>query len=171
VATRAWPARVARVAGAGLVVMLLLLASDAFREGLDARRNAPGSWLVLAGDSAVMGATRAFAPETLIASNAAVLFRISTPRRVRQLEISGEDADFDGSLQLLSRAAGARPAGFLLVCDEWTGRFSACTGRPPAAGAPDCTVIRVEPPRVLTCRVPPLPAAATRPVIPAPGSG
>jgi hypothetical protein len=171
VATRTWPMPVARVAGAGLVVALLLLASDAFREGVDARRNEPGSWLVLAGDSAVMGAARAFAPDTLIGSNAAVLFRISAPRRVRQLEISGEDADFAGSLQLLSRAADSRPAGFLLVCDEWTAHFSACTGRPPATGAPDCTVLRVEPPRVLSCRVPPRPRDAVTRVTSTIGKG
>jgi len=149
-----WSPRATRIAGAGLAAVLLLLVRDAVREGIDARRNPPGSWLELAADSVVMGAARDYAPGTLIGSNAAVLFRISAPRPVRQLEIGGEDADFAGSLQLLAKAAGTRPAGFLLVCDEWTGRFSACTGRPPPAEAPDCSVLRAAPPRVLQCRVP-----------------
>ena len=152
-----WPRRAARIVYCVLVAVLALLFVDAVREGIDARRNAPGSWLVLAHDPVVMGAARAYSPDTLLGSNAAVLFRISAPRRVRQLEISGEDVDFAGSLRLLSRAAGSRPTAFLLVCDEWTARFSACAGRAPGPEAPDCTPLRLESPRVEQCRVPPGP--------------
>ena len=103
---------------------------------------------------------------TLVASNAAVLFRIAGPRAVRQLDVGGDDRDFRGSLATLTEAGGQRPTAFLLVCNEWTGQLSACRGTEPNDG-PACTVVRSAAPIVAECgpeadhRVDPPRASAT----------
>ncbi len=116
------------------------------------------TWLALSQDRAVMSAARGLPADALIASNAAVLFRLGVPRPVRELEVGGDDADFLVELGELSRAAaGRRPTAFLLVCDEWTPRFSACGARRAAAsGGPSCTRVRGVPPLVLLCDAPPV---------------
>ena len=166
-----------RARRAALVVALLSLGSVVVagaREAYGAAGSGPEPWLVLSRDPAVMGAARALPADTLIASNVAVLFRLGVPRRVRELEVGGSDRDFEGSLVQLTSAAGARPAAFLLVCDEWTAGFQACGARPAAASdaAVDCVPVRIVEPLVALCRPagarqdrapPPPPVPATAP--------
>jgi hypothetical protein len=143
-----------------LVLVLASLLAAAVRDVQAAHGYHQETWLALSQDPAVMNAARALPADALIASNAAVLFRLGAPRPVRELEVGGDDRDFAAELRLLTRAAaGRRPTAFLLVCDEWTVRFSAC-GAPPADGAlgPHCTAVRTVPPLVLRCEAPPLPA-------------
>ncbi len=158
-----------RARRAALVVAVLLLGSvfvAGAREAYAARGWGPESWLVLSRDPAVMGAARALPADTLVASNVAVLFRLGVPRRVRELEVGGSDRDFEGALDQLTRAAGARPAAFLLVCDDWTAGFQACGARPAAASgaAVDCVPVRTVEPLVALCR----PAGARRGQTPPP---
>jgi hypothetical protein len=151
--------RLAAVVGAALLVSLACATANDLRAGRDYHEEA---WLALSRDHALMAEARALPRDALIASNAAVLFRLGVPRPVRELEVGGDDRGFLGSLGQLSRAAaGRRPAAFLLVCDEWTAGFTAC-GAPPdgAATGPDCRLIRSAPPRVLLCAVPPAGAAS-----------
>jgi hypothetical protein len=148
--------------GAGLV--LASLAAATVRDLRAVRDYHQETWLVLSQDRAVMGAARGLPPDALIASNAAVLFRLGVPRPVRELEVGGDDAYFVAELGQLTRAAaGRRPTAFLLVCDEWTTRFSACGARRTAAEAgPSCTSVRGVPPLVLLCAAP-SPAGAHAP--------
>jgi hypothetical protein len=154
------PARWRRYAALVLVLALLSLFAAAIRDVWAARAYHQETWLALSQDRAVMSAARALPADALIASNAAVLFRLGVPRPVRELEVGGDDRDFVAELGQLTRAAaGRRPTAFLLVCDEWTVGFSACGARPPeAATGPACTPVRVVPPLVLLCEAPPLPA-------------
>ena len=135
------------------VLLLAWLALSTAAEVRTVRAGGPEFWQVLAQDRAVMAAAAAQPAQALVASNYAVLFRIGAGRAVRQLEISGDDKDFAGSLGVLAAAAGARPAVLLLVCDDWTQHYSACGGAPRAGlKPPDCTQVRREPPGVLLCR-------------------
>jgi hypothetical protein len=144
--------RYAAVAGAVVVALQLVIA---VREAVDARRAGTEPWLVLTEDRAVMAAARALPAQTLIASNTAVLFRLGALRAVRQLDVGGIDKDFRGSLEILKRAAGTRPAAFLLVCNEWTGGFSACGARGAGEpGAPACVRVRGIAPLVAICAGP-----------------
>ncbi|HUO80074.1 MAG TPA: hypothetical protein VMU00_08015 [Steroidobacteraceae bacterium] len=156
--------RYAALAGALLLVSLL---AAAVRDVHAARGYHQETWLALSEDRAVMSAARELPANALIASNAAVLFRLGVPRPVRELELGGGDDDFVVELGALTRAAaGRRPTAFLLVCDEWTTGFSACGARPRSAAAgPACTRVRGQPPLVLLCEAPP--AAGVRE--PAPG--
>ena len=140
----------AALGGAGLGAMLLSTAA----EGVALYRAPAEFWLALSRNSAVIAAARELPPATLIASNYSVLFRIEATRAVRQLDVSGTDQDFAGSLAELTRAAGSRPSTFLLVCDpEWTGRFSAC--QPGAApSGPVCMRIAQRPTIVARCDPP-----------------
>jgi hypothetical protein len=144
------PARGRRLAVFALCALLAVRALESTREALAARVAPPESWLELSRDQALMDRARSLPPLTLVASNAAVLFRIGAPRAVRQLDVGGDDRDFAGSLALLADAARPRPTAFLLVCNEWTWRFAACQGhaRPQAA---ECTLLRSAPPRVAEC--------------------
>ena len=140
------------IAAVVLVAFLAVRAYAAGREALEARVAPAEQWLALDRDATVMGAARQIPAGTLIASNAAVLFRIGSERRVRQLDVGGADRDFAGSLALLAAVAAPGPASFLLVCNEWTGEFSACGGK-GAAGAPRCTQVRPRDPIVAICAV------------------
>jgi hypothetical protein len=140
-----------------LALVLVSLSAAAVRDVQAARGYHQETWLALSQDGAVLDAARALPANALIASNAAVLFRLGAPRAVRELEVGGDDRDFTVELRELTRAAaGRRPTAFLLVCDEWTVRFSAC-GAPPTEGAigPRCKAVRVVPPLVLECEAPP----------------
>ena len=142
-----------QVRRAAALVALLLIAVrgvDAGIEAAAARNAAPEAWFELNRDARVIAAVREIATGTLVASNAAVLFRIAGPRAVRQLDVGGNDGDFRGSLALVTAAAAQRPTAFLLVCNEWTGQLSACRGLEPAGG-PACTVVRTTAPIVARC--------------------
>ncbi|MBS0396356.1 MAG: glycosyltransferase family 39 protein, partial [Proteobacteria bacterium] len=132
---------IAALVSVGLATARDLVAARAYHEE---------AWLTLARDEAVMDAARRFPPGTLVASNAAVLFRLGVPRPVRELEVGGDDAEFGAALASLARAtAGQRPSAFVLVCDEWTRRFSACGApRRDDVAAPPCRAVRDRPPRV-----------------------
>ena len=143
-----------RIVGLVLVAFLAARAYAAGREALEARRAPPEEWLALDRDSSVMGAARQIPAGTLLASNAAVLFRIGSERPVRQLDVGGADGDFAGSLAVLAAVATPRAASFLLVCNEWTGQFSACNGK-SGAPTPRCTRIRPRDPIVALCAVEP----------------
>lgn len=142
--------RARRVLGGLLVLCLAGRGIAVAHEVGEARARAADSWLVLDRDRTLMAAARAIPARTLVASNAAVLFRIGGPRAARQLDVGGDDGDFAGSLALLRDAAGGRPTAFLLVCNEWTWKFSACGGAPTAA-APPCRRLRTLPPLVVAC--------------------
>jgi len=132
---------------AALVAVLVSAAGEA------ARLSRPPAelWLALSRNPAVIAAARDSPPATLLASNYSVLFRIDARRAARQLDVSGSDADFAGSLALLRSVAGSRPARFLLVCDpEWTSRFSACQSLVPGSG-PRCVRIASTPVIVARC--------------------
>ena len=165
------PARARRLGACVLVACLAARGLVALRETVLATRAAPDLWLELDRDARVMGAARALPANVLVASNAGVLFRIGAPRAVRQLDVGGDDADFAGSLRLLADAAAPRPAAFLLVCNEWTWRFSACQGRMPE-GAPRCAPLRAAPPVAAVCEAgaggPPAPAGSGTPTVPDP---
>jgi hypothetical protein len=142
------------------MLVLVSLFAAGVRDLQAARGYHQETWLALSEDTAVMDAARALPADALIASNAAVLFRLGAPRPVRELEVGGDDRDFATELRQLTRAAaGRRPTAFLLVCDEWTVRFSACSARPTdGAIGPRCTIVRATPPLVLRCEAPSLPA-------------
>ncbi len=142
-------------------LLLVSLAAGAARDVRAARGYQKETWLALSEDRELMSVARALPAEALIASNAALLFRLGVPRPVRELEVGGDDRDFLGELGQLTRAAaGRRPSAFLLVCDQWTVQFSACAPRRAAVAAgPACTRVRGVPPFVLLCEAPP-PAAA-----------
>jgi hypothetical protein len=152
------PPRWRRYAALLGVLALASLAAAAARDVRAARDYHQETWLALSHDRAVMSAARQLPADALIASNAAVLFRLGVPRPVRELEVGGGDADFLVELGQLTRAAGGRrPTAFLLVCDEWTVRFSACGARRAASAAgPACTRVRGIPPLVALCEAPPL---------------
>ncbi len=146
-----------RARGAAAVLGAIALAALLVSSVGDVRaawRAGPEAWLRLARDPAVMQAARAVPPGTLMASNAGALFRLGAGRAVRQLDVGGEgDRDLQGSLEVLARTAAPRPAVFLLVCDEWSGRFSVCGGRSgPDTPHLQCTVVRSVFPRVASCR-------------------
>ncbi len=147
------PPRARRVGACVLIACLVARGVATVREAAAAQAATPDSWLELDRDQAVMGAARVLPAGALIASNAAVLFRIGAPRAVRQLDVGGEDSDFEGSLALIAAAANQRPAAFLLVCNEWTWKFSACRVDAPVTG-PGCTRLRSRAPVVASCRVP-----------------
>jgi hypothetical protein len=151
------PARGRRWLALGAALVLASVAAATVRDLRAVRDYHQETWLVLSQDRAVMSAARGLPPDALIASNAAVLFRLGVPRPVRELEVGGDDADFVAELGQLTRAAaGRRPTAFLLVCDEWTTRFSACGARRSGSAAgPSCTRVRGVPPLVLLCSAPP----------------
>ena len=144
------PARlrtVGRLAASGL---LILGAAAAVADVVAARRAGPESWLELTRDESLMTGVRSLPADALIASNAAPLFRIAAGRRVRQVDVGGDDAAFSGSLLLLRHAAAQRRGIFVLVCNEWTGAYSACAAAPRAAGPP-CRRVRSARPAVAVC--------------------
>jgi hypothetical protein len=143
-------ARVRRLAALAAVLLIGVRGIDAGLEAEATRHAAPEPWLELNRDARVIAAMREIADGTLVASNAAVLFRIAGPRAVRQLDVGGDDSDFRGSLATLTEAGGQRPTAFMLVCNEWTGQLSACRGRESTAG-PACTVVRSAAPIVAQC--------------------
>ena len=147
------PPRALKAGAMAAMLVVAAFAVDALRDARAARLAPPESWLELSQDPALLAAARQLTPQALIASNTAVLFRIAVQRPVRQLDVSGGDRDFAGSLEVLRLAAGARPAAFLLVCNEWTAGFSAC-GAAGDGAVPDCTSLRAAPPRAALC-VPP----------------
>jgi len=155
--------------GAALLLLLALLSvlAATVRDVRAARGYHQETWLALSQDVAVMDAARALPADALIASNAAVLFRLGVPRPVRELEVGGDDRDFIVELGQLTRAAaGRRPTAFLLVCDEWTTGFSAC-GAHPVAGTtgPACRPLRSVAPLVLLCAAPPAPSEPGSPPV------
>ena len=152
------PLRARRYAALVGGLVLVSLAAATVRDVRAVRDYHQETWLALSQDSAVMSAARALPADALIASNAAVLFRLGVPRPVRELEVGGDDGDFRAELAQLTRAAaGRRPTAFLLVCDEWTSRFTACGARRGAdVAGPPCSRLRGLPPLVLLCEAPPL---------------
>jgi hypothetical protein len=144
------PARARRLGGIVLLAALAANGAGAAREALAAYRAPPEPWLALSRDTVVMTAVRELPAATLVASNAAPLFRIGAPRAVRQLDLGGDDSDFAGVLARLKTAAGSRPAAYLLVCDEWTAELSACRAGAGRAG-PACTRLRAATPIVARC--------------------
>ncbi|GEM_PF-720773 len=144
------PRRGAAVAAAVLGLLVIAQASAAVREALAARSAPAETWLELTRDQALMARVGAIGADTLVASNAAVLFRIGALRAARQLDVGGGDGDFAGSLALLAAAAGKRPSTFILVCNEWTWRFAAC-GAAPGPPSPACVAVRLAAPRVAEC--------------------
>lgn len=137
---------------AGGLLLAFLVATTA-TEVASVRRGGVEFWQVLNQDPVLHEAPRRESPATLLASNDAVLFRIGARRPVRQLEISGTDANFWGSLALLARTAAPREAILYLVCDEYTRGYSACGGaRVPGVAPPDCEPLRKALPRVYRCR-------------------
>jgi len=140
-------------------VLLAVQAALVAREALALHRAPAEVWLGLSRNAAVIDAARGLPPDTLIASNYSVLFRIDAGRAVRQLDVSGRDANLAGSLAQFARLAGARPAVFLLVCDaQWTARFSACQPVERHEGPP-CERVASRPAIVARC---PANAAAGR---------
>jgi hypothetical protein len=141
----------ARFARLAVVLVLGFALADAWRVG-----TAPTEpWQLLSSDSAVVAAAKV-TDGTLLASNQAVLFRISAGAPVRNVEISGDDRNLWRALAAIRGAAAGRPARLILVCDGYTKGYSACGGAEvPAVTPPDCAVIRSAPPRVLSCPVPP----------------
>lgn len=151
-ASLAGPRLRAAASAAGFALVLFLIGSTA-HEVVSVRAGGLERWQLLARDPAVLAAAADAPAQTYLASNQAVLFRIGAARHVRELEISGDDHDLQGSLALLARAAGPRPALLLLVCDEWAQGYSVCGGaRHVSAAPPDCRAVRVRQPRVWACR-------------------
>jgi hypothetical protein len=143
-----------RIGGSALLVLLV---ATAVAEVVGVRRNGAEFWQMLHQDPAVLSAPASEPASTLLASNDAVLFRIGSRRPVRQLEISGNDRDFRGSLELLARTAAPRPAVLYLVCDDYTRGYTACGGEPaPGVAPPACAPVRRVAPRVYACRPDPL---------------
>jgi 4-amino-4-deoxy-L-arabinose transferase-like glycosyltransferase len=140
----------ARMARLAVLLVLLFAMVDAWRVG-----TAPAEpWQLLSADAAVVDAARV-TDGTLLASNQAVLFRISAGAPVRNVEIGGDDRKLWRALEAIRSAAAGRPARLILVCDGYTKGYSACGGAEvPAVAPPDCVVIRSLPPRVLSCPVP-----------------
>jgi hypothetical protein len=112
-------------------------------------------WQKLSADPQVLQAARLPSP-VYLASNRAVLFRISAGAHVRNVEIGGDDRELKRVLDHVRREAAGRPVRFLLVCDEYTEGYSACGGAPiEGVAAPVCPFVREPSPRVLACDVPP----------------
>ncbi|MEI8298960.1 MAG: hypothetical protein WCH32_13130 [Pseudomonadota bacterium] len=146
-------ARLRRLARLGGTLLVLFLLGSTVHEVVAVRAGGQEVWQLLNRDPRVLAAAADAPPETFLASNQAVLFRIGTGRHVRNLEVSGADRDFNGSLALLARAAGRRPALMLLVCDDWTRAYAVCGGTPELTVVqPECSAVRVRPPRVWACR-------------------
>ena len=144
------PPRLATVGRILAACLLLAGVAQTVIEVAAARRAGAESWLDLTHDERLMGEVRTLPGDALIASNAAALFRIGSGRRVRQIDTGGDDPAFAGSLLLLRHAAGRRHGAFLLVCDEWTGGYSACA-TPPRSGGPPCRRLRSKEPAVALC--------------------
>lgn len=143
--------RVLGLRAGGLLLTFLVVTTAT--EVASVRRNGVEFWQVLDQDPVLREAPRRESAATLLASNDAVLFRIGARRPVRQLEISGTDANFRGSLALLARTAAPREAVLFLVCDEYTHGYSACGGaRVPGVAPPACEPLRTTLPRVFRCR-------------------
>ena len=150
--------RLRRAARAGAATLVLFLVAVTVHDVIGVRAGGVEFWQQLHRDPAVLAAPAAEPASTLLASNDAVLFRIGSRRPVRELEISGTDRDFAGSLALLARTAAPRAAVLYLVCDGYTGGYTACGGAAvPGVAPPACTPVRRVPPRVWTCPAPPLP--------------
>jgi hypothetical protein len=150
VAARALPTRAQRALGGIATVALLAAAGGAVATAREIRAGAPDAWLVVANDAQVVEAVRALPPETFVASNASVLFRLAAGRPVRLVEFGGGDEAFERALDAVRVAAGARPSAYVLWCHEYTSAASACA--PVAqAGGPDCRRLRGPPQVVALC--------------------
>jgi hypothetical protein len=143
--------RARRIAGAACLLLLALGLAGAAREAVALHHAPKELWRALADEPAVIAAARDLPAATLIGSNFSVLFRIGAGRAVRQVDVSGSDADFAGSLADFARHADGRPPVFVLVCDgEWTRGFSACQ-RVPSGEGPACMRLAVRPVVVARC--------------------
>jgi hypothetical protein len=139
--------------GAALALLCLLLAG-VVREAVALHGRPAELWRSLAASRAVRDAVADLPPDRMIGSNFSVLFRIETGRAVRQVDVSGSDADLAGSLAAFRRHAGGRRAVFVLVCDgEWTRNFSACRV-PPPSGEPLCERVAARPAIIARCTLP-----------------
>ncbi|MBS0376227.1 MAG: hypothetical protein JSR73_16725 [Proteobacteria bacterium] len=148
--------RLRRLAALGGLALVLATVIALVRDVRSARGYGEEAWLTLSRDQALMASVRALPPGTLIASNSALLFRLGVPRPVRELEVGGSAADFEAALAAFDRAvAGRRAAAFVLVCDEWTGRYPGCGVAPGTdIPAPGCQQIRNRPPLAYLCERP-----------------
>lgn len=145
------PPRARRIGAMVAVLGLLGGGIGVARDAAHLYRSPAEIWLGLSRNPAVIAAARDLPADTLISSNYSVLFRIGARRAVRQLDVSGSDADLAGSLRAFADLALERPAVFLLVCDsEWTPGFSACQPGAPPAG-PLCRRITADPVIVARC--------------------
>jgi hypothetical protein len=146
-------ARLRRLAALAGLVLLLGIVGALVRDMRAARGYGEEAWLTLSRDPSLMASVRDLPPGMLVASNSALLFRLGVPRPVRELEVGGTAADFEAALASLDRAvAGRRAAAFVLVCDEWTGRYPGCGAAPATeVPAPGCRRIRARPPLAYLC--------------------
>jgi hypothetical protein len=139
---------------AGIAALLLLgsLVNGAVTDIGRWRQWGPQAWRLLSGDRDVLAAVDRVAAEVELTSNAAAFFRLEARHAVRDVEVGGTDADFVASMTDLVALTAPRPTRFLLVCDEFTGRFSACGG-PGQSGVrpPECRALRIARPRVALC--------------------
>jgi hypothetical protein len=131
---------------------LALLLWSAVQDVMHWRAWGAQTWLLLSKDATVREAVQAIPPGTLLTSNAAAFFRLEANRAVREIEVGGHDVDFAESLAQATVLAGSRPITFILVCDEFAGRLSACGA--PSIGdqrGPVCQTIRRVRPMVAVC--------------------
>lgn len=142
-----------RLLGAAAVMLLGSLITGAVLDIVHWRQWGPQAWRELSGDREVLAAVGRVPRDIELTSNAAAFFRLEASHAVRDLEVGGTDRDFVASLQELVSLTAPRPTLFVLVCDEFTGRFTACGGAGEAGVRPPlCEAIRVRRPRVALCQ-------------------
>jgi hypothetical protein len=142
--------RTRRVLAAGAVAVLAAAVFTAIADLRDVRAKGREAWHLIGHDAGVAAALRALPPETFVASNASVLFRIASGRSVRLREFGGGDAEFAAALYDVRAVAGERPSAYVLWCHEWTARASACQPVARDAG-PRCRRLRGPPQIVALC--------------------
>jgi intracellular septation protein A len=149
-AARSLPVRTRRALGALAAAVLAASLVSALVDLRDVRAKGREAWHLIGHDPAVAAAIRALPPDTFVASNASVLFRIAAGRSVRLREFGGGDAEFGAALNDVRAVAGTRPSAYVLWCHEWTARASACQPVPRRAG-PECRRLRGPPQIVALC--------------------
>lgn len=148
--SRAVGTRGRRAIGGVAVLVLAAVAVHAVEFARSARAAPPDAWLTIADDARVVAAIRALPRDTLVASNASVLFRVAAGRSVRLVEFAGGDAEFAAALESVRSAAGPRASAYVLWCHSYTARASACA-TPPPRGGPACLRLRGPPEIVALC--------------------
>ena len=130
-----------RIAAVLAVLGAIGLATAAVDTALAERRE-PEPSRELVGDARLTGVLRALPGDVWIASNEAALWRVELGRRVRQSDFIGDDAELARHLEVLERRVRPQALAFVLVCEEWTRAFRACTGGPLRTDVPGCAVVR-----------------------------